>query len=66
MEHFITEVSFHHEPEGKEFVKKVIRTTIILSVITIIELLLGLSMYAFPMAALLKLFLKGVIEIEPI
>ena len=63
MEHFITEVSFHHEPEGKEFVKKVIRTTIILSVITIIELLMGLSMYAFPMADLLKLFLKGVIVI---
>ena len=63
MEHSITEVSFHHEPEGKEFVKKVIRTTIILSVITIIELLMGLSMYAFPMADLLKLFLKGVIVI---
>ena len=63
MEHFITEVSVHHEPEGKEFVKKVIRTTIILSVITIIELLMGLAMYAFPMADLLKLFLKGVIVI---
>lgn len=63
MEHSVTEVSFHHEPEGKEFVKKVIRTTVILSVITIIELLMGLGMYAFPMAPLLKLFLKGAIVI---
>lgn len=63
MEHSVTEVSFHHEPEGKEFVRKVIRTTVILSVITIIELLMGLAMYAFPMADVLKLFLKGVIVI---
>lgn len=63
MEHSVTEVTFHHEPEGKEFVKKVIRTTVILSVITIIELLMGLAMYAFPMAEVLKLFLKGVIVI---
>lgn len=63
MEHSVTEVTFHHEPEGKEFVKKVIRTTVILSVITIIELLMGLAMYAFPMADVLKLFLKGVIVI---
>jgi hypothetical protein len=34
-----------------------------LSVITIIELGMGLGMYALPMAAGLKLFLKGVIVI---
>jgi cytochrome c oxidase subunit IV len=63
MEHSIQEVSFHHEPGGKEVVQKIIKTTVILSVITVIELGLGLSMYAWPMAAGLKLFLKGVIVI---
>lgn len=63
MEHAVQEISFHHEPGGKEVIKKIIRTTIILSVITIIELIMGLGMYAIPMAAGLKLFLKGVIVI---
>jgi len=63
MEHSVQEVTFHHEPGGSEVVKKIIKTTIILSVITIIELGMGLAMYAFPMAAGLKLFLKGVIVI---
>jgi cytochrome c oxidase subunit 4 len=63
MEHAIQEVTFHHEPGGKEVVSKIIKTTVILSVITLIELGLGLGMYAIPMAAGLKLFLKGVIVI---
>ena len=63
MEHAIQEITFHHEPGGKEVVSKIIRTTVILSVITIIELGMGLGMYAIPMAAVLKLFLKGVIVI---
>jgi len=63
MEHAVQEISFHHEPGGKEVVSKIIRTTVILSVITIIELGMGLGMYALPMAAGLKLFLKGVIVI---
>ena len=63
MEHAVQEISFHHEPGGKEVVSKIIRTTVILSVITIIELGMGLGMYAIPMAAGLKLFLKGVIVI---
>ena len=63
MEHAIQEITFHHEPGGKEVVSKIIKTTIILSVITIIELGMGLGMYAIPMAAGLKLFLKGVIVI---
>jgi len=63
MEHAIQEITFHHEPGGKEVVSKIIKTTIILSVITIIELGMGLGMYALPMAAGLKLFLKGVIVI---
>ncbi len=63
MEHAIQEITFHHEPGGKEVVSKIIKTTIILSVITIIELGMGIGMYALPMAAGLKLFLKGVIVI---
>lgn len=63
MEHSVQEITFHHEPGGDEVVKKIIKTTVILSVITIIELGLGLLMYAFPMAEVLKLFLKGVIVI---
>jgi cytochrome c oxidase subunit IV len=63
MEHAIQEITFHHEPGGKEVVSKIIKTTVILSVITIIELGMGLGMYALPMAAGLKLFLKGVIVI---
>lgn len=64
MEHSANpEITFHHEAGGDDFVKKIIKTTILLSVITMIELGLGLTMYAFPMAAGLKLFLKGVIVI---
>jgi cytochrome c oxidase subunit IV len=63
MEHSVKEVTFHHEPGGDEFVKKVIKTTVLLSVITIIELGLGLLMYAVPMASALVLFIKGVIVI---
>lgn len=63
MEHSVQEVSFHHEPSGGDFVKKIIKTTILLSVITIIELGLGLAMYAFPMGTGLTLFIKGVIVI---
>ena len=64
MEHSAsTEITFHHEAGGDEFIKKVIKTTVLLSVITIIELGLGLAMYAFPMADVFKLFLKGVIVI---
>ena len=63
MEHAVQEITFHHEPGGKEVVSKIIKTTIILSVITIIELGMGLGTYALPMAAGLKLFLKGVIVI---
>jgi cytochrome c oxidase subunit 4 len=63
MEHSVQEVTVHHEPGGKEVVQKIIKTTVILSVITIIELGLGLAMYAWPMGEGLKLFLKGVIVI---
>ena len=64
MEHSAnSEITFHHEVGGDDFVKKIIKTTVLLSVITMIELGLGLTMYAFPMAEGFKLFLKGVIVI---
>jgi len=63
MEHSVKEITYHHEPGGDEVVKKIIKTTVLLSVITVIELGLGLLMYAVPMAAALILFLKGVIVI---
>lgn len=64
MEHSAsTEITFHHEAGGEEVIKKIIRTTVILSVITIIELALGLTMYSIEMGASLKLFIKGVIVI---
>ena len=64
MEHSAnSEITFHHEAGGDDFVKKIIKTTVLLSVITMIELGLGLTMYAFPMAEGFKLFLKGVIVI---
>ena len=63
MEHSVQEITFHHEPGGDEVVKKIIKTTVLLSVITVIELGLGLLMYAVPMSGALTLFLKGVIVI---
>lgn len=48
MEHHVessTEVTFHHPPGGSDTIKRIIRTTVLLSVITIIELGLGLWMY---------------------
>jgi cytochrome c oxidase subunit IV len=40
------EVTYHHHSDDSTFKKRVIRTTIILSIITVIELGLGLTMYA--------------------
>jgi cytochrome c oxidase subunit 4 len=60
------EVTFHHEPQEGQ-VKKIIKTTILLSVITIIELILGFVIYYMnkgeaPSTTLI-LFIKGVIVI---
>lgn len=58
------EVTVHHEPGGKEVVQKIIRTTVILSVITLIELALGFTMYLMPdLGSALVLFIKGAIVI---
>jgi cytochrome c oxidase subunit 4 len=40
-----SEITFHHHTDDKTFKKNVIRTTIILSVITVIELAIGLIIY---------------------
>jgi len=66
MEHHNTssEVTFTHHQSDAEFKKKVRKTTILLSIITLIELGLGLLLYGFPdMATFLVLFIKGVIVI---
>ena len=69
MDHHNTssEITFHHEPGGKPFVQKIIKTTIILSVITIIELALGFVIYFMHKgeapSEFLTLFIKGVIVI---
>jgi cytochrome c oxidase subunit IV len=70
MEHnsssFFPEVSVHHEPHSDaEFRKRVRKTTILLSVITIIELIIGLTIYTMHKGehpnALLVLGFKGVV-----
>ena len=62
------EVTFHHAPTDNDTqIKKIVRTTIILSVITLIELGLGLLMYFMHKngqeSPFLVLFIKGVIVI---
>jgi len=59
------EVSFHHKhADDRSFKKKVIRTTVILSIITVIELGLGLLLYALKLPDdLRRMLIKGVIII---
>lgn len=46
MEHQASsEVTFHHHVPGNENVKRIIKTTVILSVITLIELAMGFGIY---------------------
>jgi len=67
MEHSTTsEITFHHDIEDDAaFRKKVRKTTILLSVITIIELIIGLSIYTIHKGenpnALLVLMFKGLV-----
>jgi cytochrome c oxidase subunit IV len=58
-----SEVTFHHHIDDSEFKRRVRKTTILLSVITIIELGMGLTMYAIDLPAFLTLFIKGMIVI---
>src|SRR5204862_6450646 len=60
-----TEVTFHHHIDDAEFKRRVRKTTILLSVITIIELAIGLTIYTMhkgpdPNPFLIMLF-KGVV-----
>lgn len=59
------EVTVHHShTDDGSFKKKVIRTTVILSIVTVIELGLGLLMYALEMPDdFRRLLIKGVIVI---
>lgn len=59
------EVTFHHHSDDTEFKRKIRKTTIILSVITIIELSIGLLIYNIHKGEnpshLLVLFFKGMV-----
>jgi uncharacterized membrane protein len=61
------EITFHHEHSDAEFRKRVRKTTILLSVITIIELAIGLTIYNLHKgehpSALLILMFKGMVII---
>jgi cytochrome c oxidase subunit IV len=56
-----SEVTYHHEASSST--KRIWRTFWVLLILTIIELTLGLIMYAFDMPSWLVLFIKGVIVI---
>ena len=56
-----SEVTIHHEPSGST--KRIWRTFWLLLIITVIELVLGLIMYAFKMPDWVIFFIKGVIVI---
>ena len=60
-QHTSSEVTFHHHTDAGEFKRRIRNTTILLSVITVIELGLGLLLYATDMPGWLNLFIKGVI-----
>jgi len=59
------EVSFHHHSDDAEFKKKVRKTTILLSVLTVIELAIGLTIYTIHIGpnpnATLVLAFKGLV-----
>ena len=59
--HDTSEVTIHHE--ASDSTKRIWRTFWILLILTVIELSLGLSMYAISMPSWMHLFLKGVIVI---
>lgn len=66
MEHqAMSEITFHHHIEDAEFKKRVRKTTILLSVITIIELAIGLTIYTIHKGEnpshLLVLMFKGLV-----
>ncbi|KYP13098.1 cytochrome C oxidase subunit IV family protein [Flavihumibacter sp. CACIAM 22H1] len=60
-----TEITFHHEYDREASKKEVIKITVILSVITLIELALGFWMYLshHSLGAFMVMLIKGVILI---
>lgn len=60
-QHTTPEITYHHEPSGST--KRIWKTFWLLLVITVIELLLGLLIYAVDMPSWVILFIKGVIVI---
>ena len=58
-----TEITVHHHTPGPENVKRIWKTFWVLLIITIIELGLGLLMYATDWSHTMDLFVKGVIII---
>jgi cytochrome c oxidase subunit IV len=59
--HTASEITYHHAPS--EGTSRIWRTTIILSVLTLIELSFGLLMYATDFPHVVDMFIKGVIVI---
>ncbi len=62
-QHTSSEVTFHHHVPGEENVKRIWKTFWVLLIITIIELGLGLFLYATDFPSWLNLAIKGVIVI---
>ena len=64
-QHTSSEVTFHHHTETAEFNRRIRKTTILLSVITIIELGIGLLIYTMHKGehpnAMLVLMFKGLV-----
>ena len=58
-----SEVTFQHHTSDEDFKRRVRKTTILLSVITIIELGLGLTIYATALPDWINMFIKGIIVI---
>jgi cytochrome c oxidase subunit 4 len=62
-QHSSSEVTFHHHVPGQENVKKIWKTFWVLLIVTVIELGLGLLLYATDFSSWLDLAIKGVIVI---
>lgn len=62
-QHSSSEVTFHHHVPGDDNVKRIWKTFWVLLIITIIELGLGLLLYATDFSSWLDLAVKGVIVI---
>ena len=62
-QHAPSEVTFHHHVPGEENVKRIWKTFWVLLIITVIELALGLLMYATDFPGWVDLAIKGIIVI---